>query len=190
MAATAHAIRPADLAAAAGYFSGFEPRSQTRVVEAGTIPAAAAWAFVYRFDDARHEALGERIIEGPVDAARFELRDPATRYIAYVPDGAIGRGRVIAEHGAAGGPACVSCHGRALLGIAGASPTYLARQLLNFRSGARNDPDAGPMQAVAGTLTDAQIIDAAAFVGSRGPATRAEMERAMGAENAAPRAGR
>jgi cytochrome c553 len=60
---------------------------------------------------------------------------------------------------------------------ADASPTYLARQLLNFRSGARNDPDAGPMQAVAGRLSDAQIIDAAAFVGSRGPATRAEMER-------------
>ncbi len=33
------------------------------------------------------------------------------------------------------------------------------------------------MQAVAGRLSDAQIIDAAAFVGSRGPATRAEMER-------------
>jgi hypothetical protein len=39
------------------------------------------------------------------------------------------------------------------------------------------------MQAVAGQLTDAQIIDAAAYVGSRSPWTRAEMDEAMNAEN-------
>jgi len=186
MAEAAHAIQPTDLKAAADYFSQFEPQSHTHIVETATIPAATAWQFVYRFDHVRHEALGQRIIEGPIDGERFELRDPATRYIAYVPEGAIARGRAIAEHGASGGPACVSCHGQALIGIAGASPTFLARQLLNFRSKARNDPSAAPMQAVAGPLTDAQIIDAAAFVGSRRPWTRAEMEEAMTAENAEP----
>jgi cytochrome c553 len=145
--------------------------------------AHATWHFVYRFDRLSHEALGQRIIEGPVDGERFELRDPEARYIAYVPKGAVTRGRVIAEHGASGGPACVSCHGQALIGIAGASPTFLARQLMDFRSKARNDPSAAPMQAVAGQLTDAQIIDAAAYVGSRGPWTRAEMDEAMNAEN-------
>ncbi len=183
MAEVAHAIEPADLAAAAAYFSRFEPQSHTQVVEAATIPAAAAWHFVYRFDRLKHEALGQRIIEGPVDGERFELRDPEARYIAYVPKGAVTRGRVIAEHGASGGPACVSCHGQALIGIAGASPTFLARQLMDFRSKARNDPSAAPMQAVAGQLTDAQIIDAAAYVGSRNPWTRAEMDEAMNAEN-------
>jgi cytochrome c553 len=184
MAEVAHAIQPGDLKAAAAYFSQFEPQSHTQIVEAATIPAATAWHFVYRFDRSRHEALGQRIIEGPVDVERFELRDPETRYIAYVPEGAVARGRVIAEHGASGGPACVSCHGQALVGIAGASPSFLARQLMDFRSKARNDPGAAPMQAVAGQLTDAQIIDAAAFVGSRDPWTRAEMRTMMRDENA------
>ncbi len=179
MAAVAHAIQPADLKAAAAYFSQFEPQSHTQIVEAATIPAATAWHFVYRFDRSRHEALGQRIIEGPVDGEHFELRDPETRYIAYVPEGAIARGRAIAEHGASGGPACVSCHGQALVGIAGASPSFLARQLMDFRAKARSDPGAAPMQAVAGQLSDAQIIDAAAFVGSRGPWTRAEVQKMM-----------
>jgi cytochrome c553 len=183
MAEVAHAIAPADLQAAAAYFSKFEPQAHTQVVEAVTIPAAGAWHFVYRFDRLKHEALGQRIIEGPVDDERFELRDPEARYIAYVPEGAVARGQAIAEHGASGGPACVSCHGQALIGIAGASPTFLARQLMAFRSKARNDPGAAPMQAVAGQLTDAQIIDAAAYVGSRTPWTRAEMDQAMNAEN-------
>jgi cytochrome c553 len=184
MAEVARAIQPADLKAAAAYFSQFEPQSHTQIVETGTIPAAAAWHFVYRFDHSRHEALGQRIVEGPVDGERFELRDPESRSIAYVPEGAIARGRTIAEHGASGGPACTSCHGQALVGIAGASPSFLARQLMAFRSRARNDPGAAPMQAVAGPLTDAQIIDAAAYVGSRNPWTRAEMEKAMNGESA------
>jgi cytochrome c553 len=176
MTEVAHAIKPADLRAAADYFSQLEPQSHTQVIEAATIPAAAAWHFVYRFDRSRQEALGQRIVEGPLDGERFELRDPETRYIAYVPPGAIARGRTIAEHGVSGGPACVSCHGRALGGIAGASPTFLVRQLMAFRSKARNDPGAAPMQQVAEHLTDAQLIDVAAFAGSSRSWRRAEME--------------
>ena len=179
MAGVAHALGEADLNAAAAYFSQIEPQSQTRVVEAATIPGAAMWHFVYRFDDTRREALGQRIVEGPADRARFELRDPRTPYIAYVPEGAIARGRDIAEKGASGGPACESCHGKALAGIAGASPSYLARQLMGFRGRARNDPGAAPMQGVAARLTDAQIIDAAAYVGSRRPWSRAELGALM-----------
>lgn len=187
MAEVAHAIKPADLKAAAAYFSQLEPQSHTQIIEAATIPAAAVWRFVYRFEQSRHEALGQRIIEGPVEGEGFELRDPETRYIAYVPEGAIARGRDIAEHGASGGPACVTCHGQALVGIAGASPTFLARQLMGFRSKARNDPGAAPMQEVAGPLTDAQIIDVAAFVGSSRSWTRADMDKAMNDARAAAR---
>jgi cytochrome c553 len=57
---------------------------------------------------------------------------------------------------------------------------------MGFRSKARNDPGAAPMQEVAGPLTDAQIIDLAAFVGSRRPWTRAEMEKAMNGERVEP----
>jgi cytochrome c553 len=180
MAEVAHSIQASDLEAAAAYFSQFEPRAHTQIVEAATIPAAAPWHFVYRFDHSRHEALGQRSVEGPVDAQRFELRDPEARYIAYVPEGAIARGRAIAEHGASGGPACVTCHGQALVGIAGASPSFLARQLIGFRARARNDSSAAPMQAVAARLTDAQIIDAAAFIAGCRSWTHAEMVTLMG----------
>lgn len=179
MAAATHALKPADLTAAAAYFSQFEPQSHTHVVEAATIPTATEWHFVYRFDPSRHEALGQRIVEGPADPERFELRDPATAYIAYVPEGAIGRGRAIASKGATGGPACITCHGPALAGISGASPTYLARQLISFRDKSRNDPDAAPMQAVAGRLTDRQIIDAAAYISSRSPWTHADIQKSL-----------
>ena len=174
MATVAHAVSAAGLKAAAAFFSQIEPQSQTRIVEAAVIPAAEPWRFVYRFDRTRQEKLGQRIVEGPVDPARFELRDPATPYIAYVPVSAIARGQAIAEHGASGGPACESCHGATLTGIAGASPTYLARQLMGFRVKMRNDPGAAPMQDVAGRLSDAQIIDIAAYAASRPPWTRAE----------------
>ena len=158
MTQAAHALSPADLTAAATYFSQFEPLSHTRVVETATIQAATPWHFVYRFDATRTEPLGQRIVEGPDDPERFELRDPETAYTAYVPVGALKRGAVIAS-GTAGAPACASCHGQSLVGIAGASPTFLARQLMGFRAKTRNDPGAAPMQAVAANLTDAQIID-------------------------------
>ncbi len=177
MAAVAHALKSADLAAAAAYFSQIEPQSHTHIVEAATIPAATAWHFVYRFDPSHQEALGQRIVEGPANPERFELRDPATPYIAYVPAGAIARGQAIATNGAAGGLACITCHGPALAGIAGASPTYLARQLMGFRARSRNDPGAAPMQAVAARLTDSQIIDAAAYIASRSPWTRADIAK-------------
>jgi len=185
MTEVAHAINPADLKAAATYFSQLEPQSHTKIVETATIPGATMWHFVYSFDQSKREPLGQRIVEGPVDGQRFERRDPETRYIAYVPKGAIARGRDIAEHGVSGGPACVSCHGQALVGIAGASPSFLARQLMGFRSKARNDPGAAPMQEVAGPLSDTQIIDVAAFLGSRRPWTRAEMAKVMTGESAA-----
>jgi cytochrome c553 len=177
MAEAAHALSPADLAAAATYFSQFEPLSHTRVVETATIPAATAWHFVNHFDATRTEPLGQRIVEGPDDPERFELRDPETSYTAYVPIGALKRGEAIANHGTATAPACVGCHGQFLVGIAGASPTFLARQLMGFRAKTRNDPSAAPMQAVAANLTDAQIIDVAAFVGSHRSWTRAEAPR-------------
>jgi cytochrome c553 len=179
MAKVAHAVSASDLKAAAAYFSQIEPQSNTRVVEAASIPAATPRGFVYRFDPSRREALGNRIMEGPEDPERFERRDPGTPYVAYVPVGAISRGQAIAERGAAGGPACESCHGTALVGIAGASPSFLARQLMGFRTKTRNDASAAPMQAVAEGLTDAQIIDVAAYVGSHRPWTRAELAAAM-----------
>jgi cytochrome c553 len=78
------------------------------------------------------------------DAELHQRRADDMRYIAYVPRGSIGRGRSIARSGE-GGPttACVTCHGENLQGVglipqlAGRSPTYILRQLLAFKTGAR-----------------------------------------------------
>lgn len=179
MAATARAVSPADLHAAAVYFAGLEPQRHARVIEAATIPRAEAEGFLYRFDASAHEPLAGRIVEGATDAERHRLHDPHEQSIAYVPEGAIARGAVLANHGTPDRPACASCHTAHFVGIGGESPTYIVRQLAGFRAKTRNDPGAAPMQAVAARLTDAEIVDLAAYIGSRAPWTRAQMEVAM-----------
>ena len=182
MAAVARAVRPADLRAAARYFSALDPISHSRVVETAKIPRATAWHYVYRFDRSVSEPIGLRILEGPDDPQAFELRDPRYRATAWVPPGSIARGRAIATRGTAGVPACQGCHSMDMVGIGGASPTFIARQLLGFRAKARNDPGSAPMQAVAAKLTDAQIIDVAAYAGSHRPWTHKQMQALMANE--------
>jgi cytochrome c553 len=53
--------------------------------------------------------------------------------------------------------------------LAGRSPSYLLRQLIAFRTGARATPASAPMQAVAASLNLDDMIAAAAYAGSRAP---------------------
>lgn len=182
MAIVARAVSPADLHAAAVYFSSLEPTRHARVVETATIPRATPEGFLYRFDTTAREPLGKRIVEGATDAERHRLRDPHEQTIAYVPVGAIARGAALAHRGTADFPACTTCHTARFLGIGGASPTYIVRQLAAFRARTRNDPSAAPMQAVAAKLSNDQIIDLAAYVGSRPAWTRSERDAAMAKE--------
>jgi cytochrome c553 len=179
MAAAARAISPADLHAAAVYFAALEPQRHAQVIEAATIPHAEPEGFLYRFDNGARERLGNRIVEGATDAERHRMHDPHEQSLAYVPEGAIARGALLANHGTAQFAPCASCHTANFVGIGGESPTYIVRQLAGFRAGTRNDPGAAPMQAVAARLTDAQILDLAAYVGSREPWTRAQMASSM-----------
>ncbi len=94
-------------------------------------------------------------------------------YIAYVPAGAVARGAALASDSRAGQP-CASCHGAGLKGglgppLAGRSPTYLARQLMSFQAGGRRSPEAAAMRARAARLSDAQIIDLAAYAAAPHP---------------------
>jgi cytochrome c553 len=182
MVAVARAVSPADLHTAAVYFASLEPQRHARVTEAKIIPRATPEGYIYRFDKTASEPLGNRIIEGATDAEQHRLRNPHEQTIAFVPTGTIARGAVLANHGTVNFPACTTCHAAHFVGIGGASPTYIVRQLAGFRARTRSDPGAGPMQAVAAKLNDQQIIDLAAYIGSRPPWTRAEMASAMAQE--------
>jgi cytochrome c553 len=168
----------AEIAEAATYFSGIavrRPRAQVIETDRVAKSHVAGWMYVAS-DGAGDEPLGERIIEMPRDFERHELRDSAVEYVAYVPRGSVERGRVIAKTGAGGlAPPCESCHGPGLRGvgpippIAGRSPTYLLRQLLAFRSGARAAPASQPMQSVVSRLELNDMIAVAAYAGTQAP---------------------
>jgi cytochrome c553 len=165
-----------EVAAAADYFSNLVFTSRVRVVESATIPHATAEGAVYRFaTDGAREPLGQRIVEGPEDFSRFELRDDRVGYVAYVPPGAILRGRTLATSGGSGRTQiCATCHGGGLRGalgppLAGRSPSYLFRQLAAFRAGARHGANGAPMKNVTAKLGEADMVDLAAYAGSLQP---------------------
>jgi cytochrome c553 len=122
--------------------------------------------------------LRQAILEMPIDVERFERRDPHTAYIAYVPKGSVERGRQLASAGDNGRTQpCVGCHGADLRSgpefegppLAGRFASYLFRQLYGFQSGARAGDSAQPMQFVVAKLTQADMIDLAAYAASLKP---------------------
>lgn len=175
MRKTASAVSDADLDAAADYYSRLPRHAFGRVVETATIPEPVGDAMVWRpAPSGKSVPLGERLIEMPDDFGRFEARDSRVGYTAYVPPGAIAKGGQLVTGMASGGPpACAACHGPDYNGtsiappLAGRSPTYIARQLVNYRSGARHGDQAAAMHAVSAHLTDGDVIALAAYLASR-----------------------
>ena len=168
----------AEIAAAADYFASIKFRPVTKVVEAARVPKTLTNAHhLYLRDPAGGtEPIGERIIEMPVDTRLFELRDPVGPYIAYAPVGSIKRGARLARNWGEGGAlACGACHGKDLRGLgnvpplAGRSPTYLARQLNDFRTGARRGGNSELMKPVVESMRNADVIALVAYIGSRKP---------------------
>jgi len=177
MARTASLVTAAEIADAAAYFSSLPLRhARAEIVETERIPAMRMGSWIHvQSGDGGQELLGTRLIEVPRSLERHELRDPHTPYVAYVPNGSLARGRMLALEVAAGAPACASCHGAGLRGdalappIAGRSPTYLLRQLVAFRTRARNTPAGTPMQPVVDALTLEDMIAAAAYAAAQPP---------------------
>jgi cytochrome c553 len=70
---------------------------------------------------------------------------------------------------------CSICHGDGLKGlanvprIAGLHPIYIARQLHLFKEGDRTGPDSALMKKPLASLTDADILNIAAYVASLTP---------------------
>ena len=163
----------ADAIAAAIYFSRLNNTPKVRVIETSRIPRMREAAFVYARDPAGGiDSLGMRIIEGPPELERHELRDDEITYVAYVPPGSVRRGRAIARTGSNGPTtACVTCHGPKLQGgglvppLAGHFPTYIMRQLIAFRTRARSTAASQPMQAVVARMSTEDMIAVSAYAG-------------------------
>ncbi len=167
----------AEIKAAADYFSQVKPKPWIRVVESRTVPKthAARWMLV-RTAGGGSEPIGHRIIETSINQDLTEMRDDASGFIAYVPVGSVEKGKALATTGGAGKTInCEMCHGPGLRGqgkvpsIAGRSPSYIVRQLYDFRSGSRNGPDAQLMKPVTAKLTLDDMISLAAYLASLHP---------------------
>jgi cytochrome c553 len=176
MIAVAKAASEADCRAAAAYFSALKPRANIHVVETATVPKtyAPGW-FLAASPGSGEEPIGERIVEVPENLGQFENRDARARFIAWVPPGSIARGKTLVNSGTRDGVSCAICHGPGLKGldpapaIAGRSPSYIARQLYDFKSGARASIQGVPMREIVAGLTDADIVAIAAYLASLPP---------------------
>jgi cytochrome c553 len=169
----------AEIAAAASYFSRQHFSSHVHVIEQARVPRSRVFGWVYTAitgmdsAEAADEPLGERLMEFAPDAERHELRDDHLVYTAYVPAGSLGRGRLLANGGGTTVAApCMTCHGDRLQGtaaiprLAGRSPTYLLRQLVAFRSGARAGANGALMRTEVANLKIGDMIDVAAYAAS------------------------
>ncbi|HVN19545.1 MAG TPA: c-type cytochrome [Dongiaceae bacterium] len=166
-----------EIAAAADYFSNLPRKPWIRVVETSTVPKThvAGWMFVADKGSAT-EPMGQRIIETPEDLERTELRDDASGFIAYVPQGSLKQGKWLVTTGGDGKTvACAKCHGPGLRGsgnvppISGRSPSYIVRQLFDTKTGARSSAASLQMRRQVMKLNADDMIAIAAFVSSLKP---------------------
>jgi cytochrome c553 len=170
----AKAMTDDEIKAAATYFSSMKWTPWIRVVEADTVPKTRLSGNVFLpLPDQGTEPIGNRIIESPEDTARFDLRDPHSGFVAYVPKGSLAKGAALVASGGGGKTfVCGTCHGSDLLGlgpvpgIAGRSPSYLMRQLWDIKQGARKGVWSPLMKQVVANLTQDDMLNIVAYVSS------------------------
>ena len=172
-------INEKELREAAVYFSKI-PRSQQkwiRVVETSRAPASHVGAGGARFFDKGAETvpLPPDMIYEIAEGDGVELRNDHVGFVDYVPMGSLAKGRTVAMGNKGAMRTCGSCHGDDYRGhddaprLAGRSAYYLIRQLADMRAGNRKGEALGKMKEVVGKLSDADILNVAAYMASRAP---------------------
>ena len=180
MIAFAHAMTDEEMLQSAEYFGALRWVPWIDVIEADTVPKTRIQGGMHlRLEGAAAgtEPIGARIVETPKNTEHTELlRDPRSGFIAYVPVGAVAAGAALASTGGGKTTACAICHGEDLDGLAfvpslrGRSPSYIARQLNDFKQNTRRGAWAPLMAPVVANLTARDILDLSAYLASLQPA--------------------
>jgi cytochrome c553 len=164
----------AEMKEAAAYFSSMKWTPWITVRETATVPRTRLTGNVFfPLPGGETEPIGNRIIEAPEDVERFELRDPHSGFIAYVPPGSLKRGALLVTAGGGKTIACGVCHGVDLQGlgpvpaIAGRSPSYIMRQLWDIQQGSRKGAWSPLMKPIVENLTQDDMLAIAAYVAAQ-----------------------
>jgi cytochrome c553 len=171
MVKLSESITDEEIKAAAAYFSSFKLKPWIRVVEVDQVPKTApAGGMMVVTPGGGTEPIGDRVIEVSENLERTELRDPTSGFIAYVPKGSLEKGKALVQT-----MACTACHGPDLKGagsipsIAGRSPSQMARQLIDFQTGARNGSMAPMMKGVVSKLKVEDIVAITGYLAAQTP---------------------
>ncbi|MEQ1531760.1 MAG: c-type cytochrome [Methylococcales bacterium] len=134
------------------------------------VPKLAAQQSAYRANQLAAFKAGERK-SGPMQAMAGNLTEDdmsnLAGYFAGLSAVKAGGDASLAKAGQAKAAMCLGCHGSAGEGrgqfprLAGQQPDYLVAQLKNFKAGARKG---GPMQGVAGSLSEEDMKAIAAYL--------------------------
>jgi cytochrome c553 len=172
-----------EIVAAAEYFGSQPWRPWVRVVETDTVFKSYTLGGIYlpvdceinkflECEDAASisetEPIGSRIVETPEDIGYAEVyRNPRSGWIAYVPVGAVEKGRMLAVAGE-----CSICHGQGLKGlgpvpgIAGRTASYLMRALYDMQQGTRKGLWSDLMKEVVSDLSTEEMMNLVAYAAS------------------------
>ncbi len=181
MIGIAQSLSPDEARAAAEYYAKQSGTPRIRIIESDRVPLLELHGNLFvATSKERTEPLSDRIAELLDGEPERFYDNPHVGYMAYVPIGSIERGRALAAAssgsaetaGRAAAQACTACHGADLHGrgsappLAGRSPSYLVRQLYDFKTGARDGSLALLMKPVASRLSTQQMTDIAAYIAS------------------------
>jgi cytochrome c553 len=165
-----------EIKAAAEYFGAMKWTPWIKVIETNSVPKTRNANGMFLVEGTEKEPLGKRILETPENAEATEvLRDPHSSFFAYVPPGSLKRGEALVTKTSSKTEQCAQCHGEGLKGlgpvpgIAGRSPSYLARQMYDMKQGARNGTWTQLMKPVVANLSDDDILDIVAYTASLKP---------------------
>jgi cytochrome c553 len=177
MLALGKAATEEEAKSAAEYFSKLKYKPWIRVVEAKMVPKThvEGWILVPS-EGGGEEPIGMRVVETPEDHERFELRDSSLGFVAYVPVGSLKKGEDLVTKGGSGKTLrCSICHGEGLKGLgdvpflAGRSPSYLVRQMYDFKTDNRQGLWSPLMKEAVSRLTTEDMVAIAAYAASLKP---------------------